>query len=84
MNVTDKTGNIVGAEVVEDDDKLLVMTVNGKAIRVRIKEIRLVGRIAQGVKLINLGAGDSVRSIARIVQGADDGDMDTEGGEDEE
>lgn len=75
MNVTEKTGKVVGAEMVEDDDRLLVMTQNGKAIRMKIKDVRLVGRIAQGVKLIDLAAGDKVKSIARIVQGADDGDL---------
>jgi len=81
MDVTDKTGVIVGAEVVENDDRLLVMTLNGKGIRIRVKEIRTTGRVAQGVKLIDLGAGDSVRSIARIIQGADDGDIEGEEGE---
>ena len=79
MNVTPKTGPIVGAEVVEDDDRLLVMTVLGKGIRIKVKDVRLVGRIAQGVKLIDLAAGDSVRSIARIVQSADDGDLEADG-----
>lgn len=79
MNVTPKTGPIVGAEVVEDDDRLLVMTVLGKGIRIRVKDVRVVGRIAQGVKLIDLAAGDAVRSIARIVQSADDGDLESEG-----
>lgn len=78
MNVTEKTGEIVGAEVVEEDDRLLVMTTNGKGIRIKVKEIRLVGRVAQGVKLINLAAGDAVRTISRIVQDADDGDLDVE------
>ncbi len=82
MNCTEKTGKIVGAEVVEDDDRLLVMTVNGKGIRLRVKDIRLVGRIAQGVKLINLAPSDQVRSIARIVQDEDDGEL--EGSEDQE
>ena len=78
MAVTDKTGKIVGAEVVDEDDKLLVMTTQGKGIRMKVNGIRLVGRIAQGVKLIDLAAGDSVRSIARIVQGTDDGDLDVD------
>ncbi|MBX3120329.1 MAG: DNA gyrase subunit A [Fimbriimonadaceae bacterium] len=78
MNVTEKTGEIVGAEVVDDEDKLLVMTTNGKGIRIKVKEIRLVGRVAQGVKLINLAGGDAVRTISRIVQDADDGDLDIE------
>jgi len=76
MNVTEKTGRVVGAEVVEDDDRLLVMTSSGKSIRLRVKDVRQVGRVAQGVKLINLAAGDQVRSIARVVQGADDGEVD--------
>jgi len=76
MNVTPKTGRIVGAEVVEDDDRLLLMTTQGKGIRMKVKDIRMVGRIAQGVKLIDLAAGDQVRSIARIVQSADDGEVD--------
>jgi DNA gyrase subunit A len=54
------------------------MTVNGKGIRLRVKEIRTTGRVAQGVKLIDLASKDSVRSIARIVQEEDDGDIDVE------
>jgi DNA gyrase subunit A len=82
MNCTAKTGFIVGAEVVEEDDRLLVMTVNGKGIRLRVKEIRTTGRVAQGVKLIDLASKDAVRSIARIVQEEDDGEI--EGGEEAE
>ena len=74
MQVTDKTGKVVGAEVVEDDDKLLLMTVNGKGIRMKVKGIRVTGRVAQGVKLVDLAAGDQVRSIARIIQSADEGE----------
>jgi DNA gyrase subunit A len=77
MQVTEKTGRIVGAEVVEDEHRLLVMTTQGKAIRVRVKEIRTTGRVAQGVKIINLAANDHVRSIAKIIADADDGDLDT-------
>lgn len=81
MNVTAKTGVIVGAEVVDEDDRLIVMTTNGKGIRVKVKEIRTTGRIAQGVRLINMAEGDSIASIARLVQSPQaaqgvDGDMD--------
>lgn len=82
MNVTAKTGTIVGAEVVDDTDRLLVMTVNGKGIRIKVSEIRVIGRIAQGVRLINLASGDMVRSVARVVQDADEGEL--EGSEDGE
>jgi DNA gyrase subunit A len=76
MNCTDKTGKIVGAEVVDDDDRLIVMTTGGKAIRMKVKDIRTTGRVAQGVRLINLAGNDQVRSLARIVSTTDDGDMD--------
>jgi DNA gyrase subunit A len=75
MQCTEKTGKIVGAEMVEPDDRLLMMTTKGKGIRVRVKEIRETGRVAQGVKLINLADTDQVRSIARIVKVTDDGEL---------
>jgi DNA gyrase subunit A len=84
MNVTAKTGEIVGAEVVEPDDKLLVMTVMGKGIRMKVSDIRTVGRVSQGVKLIDLAAGDTIRSIARVVQEADEGDLETAENADDE
>jgi DNA gyrase subunit A len=74
MNVTDKTGKVVGAEIVENDDQLVLMTVRGQAIRLRVKEVRTVGRIAQGVKLINLKPEDQVASIARLVKESDTGE----------
>ena len=80
MNCTEKTGLVVGAEVVEDDDKLLLMSVKGKGIRMRVKEIRATGRVAQGVRLVNLSGGDAVASIARIVKGTDDGELEGEEG----
>ncbi len=72
MNCTEKTGKIVGAEVVDDSDRLIVLTAKGKGIRVRVKEIRLVKRVAQGVKLINLSDGDAVASIARLMKSPED------------
>lgn len=83
MNCTEKTGKITGAEMVEDDDRLLVMTTRGKGIRVKVNEIRTTGRVAQGVKLIDLADGDTVRSIARLVKGADDGELEAAEDQDE-
>lgn len=75
MHVTAKTGPVIGAEIVNNDDQLVLMTEKAKAIKLRIKEIRTVGRIAQGVKLINLGEDDRVRSIARLVRDSDSGEI---------
>lgn len=74
MNCTEKTGKVIGAEVVENDDRLLLMSTKGKGIRMKVKEIRTTGRVAQGVKLVNLTGDDQVASIARIVKGTDDGE----------
>lgn len=74
MNVTEKTGRIVGAEVVDEDDVLMVITTGGKSIRTPIKPIRTTGRVAQGVKIINLAENDQVASIARLVKSIDDGE----------
>lgn len=78
MNVTTKTGKVVGAEIVDNDDQLVLMTEKAKAIKLRIKEIRTVGRIAQGVKLINLQPEDRVKSIARLVKDSDDGGIEAD------
>ncbi len=71
MNVTPKTGPIVDAAVVERDDKLIVLTESGIAIRMDISGIRSAGRSTQGVKLINLGDGDRVATIERLISTED-------------
>jgi len=69
MNVTRKTGRVVAAEVVEKDDKLILVTANSKGIRLRVSDLRITGRIAQGVKMIDLADGDRVAAVTRIVLG---------------
>ncbi|MCE5199261.1 MAG: DNA gyrase subunit A [Armatimonadota bacterium] len=66
MNLNEKTGNIVETAVVDDTDKIVIITTHGIMLKIRVKEIRSCGRSTQGVHLINLGAGDSVASLARI------------------
>lgn len=74
MNCTEKTGKIVSAEIVDEVDKLVVLTTGGQGIRIKVKDIRLVKRVAQGVKLINLKEGHLIASIARLVDDPDEGD----------
>jgi|LSQX01.2.fsa_nt_gb DNA gyrase subunit A len=66
MNITDKTGKIVETAVVDDTDKIAIVTNMGILLKIRVKEIRSIGRSTQGVRLINLGAGDGVAGLARI------------------
>jgi DNA gyrase subunit A len=64
--ITDKTGPIVGLEMVTDDEELIMATNTGTVIRIRVKDISTVGRIAMGVKLINLHDDVQVMSTAKI------------------
>jgi len=65
MNVTEKTGKIVETAVVDDSDRLIIITMHGITIKIKVADIRSTGRSTQGVRLINLGAGDVLSSIAR-------------------
>jgi DNA gyrase subunit A len=66
MTIDEKTGKVAGAVNVNDEDDLIAMTRSGKGIRTPVKEIRVMGRQAKGVKIITLEKGDKVVSIARI------------------
>jgi len=67
MNVTSKTGPIVDAAVVEPEDKLMVLTEAGVAIRMDVGPIRATGRSTQGVTLIKVGSADRVVTIERLI-----------------
>ena len=74
LNVTEKTGELISLQLVSPEDELMIITHKGVIIRQKIDSIRETGRIAQGVKLINLGEGDSVAAVAKIVQDLEAGD----------
>jgi DNA gyrase subunit A len=69
IKVDEKTGLVVAIEKVKDDDEIMVATLNGKIIRISAQEVRIVGRYAKGVKLIDLDEGDKVVSVVRYVPG---------------
>ncbi len=66
MNITEKTGKIVETAVVDDSDKIIIVTSGGIVLKIRVAEIRVSGRSTQGVRLINLSEGDAVASLARV------------------
>ena len=82
MRITDKNGPVVAVRQVLDEDQLILASNQGKVIRTRISEISEVGRVAQGVKLIDLEAGEKVGAVAKIVEKEDDdmGDGKGDGG----
>jgi DNA gyrase subunit A len=66
LNVTEKTGQLVGFLAVNESDDLFITCTSGVTIRTHVKDIREAGRATQGVKLINLDEGDEIAAIARI------------------
>jgi DNA gyrase subunit A len=82
MNITEKTGALVGLLSVEERDDLMITCESGVTIRMKVSSIREAGRATQGVKLINLDSGDKIAAIAAIRE-QDDASAETgeEGGE---
>jgi DNA gyrase subunit A len=76
MKTTDKTGRVVGGQQVTEDDQLMLISNKGKIIRMRIKDIRIIGRNTQGVRLIELEEGERVVSLARLAEKEEDEDED--------
>ncbi|MFI6041977.1 DNA gyrase subunit A [Nocardia sp. NPDC051321] len=74
-----KRGTLVGALIVEDEDELYAITSGGGVIRTVAKQVRKAGRQTKGVRLMNLGEGDTLLAIAR---NADEPDPDLLAGED--
>ena len=66
MQVTEKTGKVVSIQSVSDEYDLMIITRNGTVIRTAASDIRLAGRATQGVKVINLRAGDSIASVMAV------------------
>lgn len=72
QKTTDRVGDVVSARIVKDDDQMLLMTNNGQAIRSRCKEVSVLGRNTQGVRLMDLKGGEFVTGIA-VLDDEDDG-----------
>ncbi|GIV54496.1 MAG: DNA gyrase subunit A [Candidatus Kapaibacterium sp.] len=64
MNITEKTGNVVALLEITDDDDLVVITKSGRLIRQPARDIRLIGRNTQGVRLIRLEEDEEIADIA--------------------
>jgi DNA gyrase subunit A len=70
--VSERNGLVVAAKLVNDEDEIMLITTGGVLIRTRVKEIRELGRATQGVTLINLGEGEKLSGIEKIVETDDD------------
>jgi DNA gyrase subunit A len=70
MKTTEKTGCVVGALTVHENDEMMLITAGGQMVRTFVKDIREVGRNTQGVKLIELTEGDRLQAIAPVISEA--------------
>ncbi|HSA59718.1 MAG TPA: DNA gyrase subunit A [bacterium] len=72
VKTTDKNGAVVGVKQVTDDDDVMLITNQGKVIRMRVKEISVMGRNTQGVRLIHLEEGEKVVAFAKLAEKEED------------
>ena len=72
IKVGERNGPVVGAQLVLDDDDLILITGGGRLVRTRAKEITVVGRNTQGVRLIRLGKEEQLTSLGKVIEDAVD------------
>ncbi len=66
IKATKRNGPVIGIVPVTDDDELLMMTSRGKIQRVAAKEINIIGRNTQGVRIMNVDEGDALTAIVKV------------------
>ena len=72
IDITEKTGKLVTIRVVKDDDDLMIINKSGNTLRMHVDTIRLTGRVAQGVKLIDIAKRNDVISNVCVVDREDE------------
>ncbi len=73
-----KSDEVAGALSVTDDDEIMMFTQKGQAVRSPIRDVRITGRAASGVKLVNLAEGDTLIGISKVIASEDDAASETE------
>jgi DNA gyrase subunit A len=81
LKKTEKTGRMVALKEVIPDDELMMITRHGIVIRVPVEGISVIGRNTQGVRVMNLEAGDNLVDVARVVKEDDEGSEEPTGDE---
>ena len=83
LNVTEKNGNIVAFKIVTGDEDLMIITDSGIIIRLSLSQVSTTGRVAQGVKLINLKDEQAVSTVALITKEENTEEQETEHAEED-
>jgi len=66
LDVSERTGQVIGALSVVDKDSIIVTTTKGMVIRVKVKDIRVMSRATQGVHIVRLKEGDKVADVVKV------------------
>jgi len=77
INVTEKTGQLIAIKDVTDDNDLMIINKSGLTIRLAVSEVRITGRVTQGVKLINLKGKDSIAAVCKVNGGDEENEEET-------
>jgi DNA gyrase subunit A len=78
LNVTDKTGPLVGIKSVTDDNDLMIINKSGITIRVKVADLHIIGRATQGVRLINLEKrNDEIASVCKVASDLEENEPET-------
>lgn len=72
MNITEKTGLLVSINAVTDADDLMIINKSGLTIRMRVSDLRVMGRATQGVRLINIKGNDSIAAVCKVMKEDED------------
>ncbi|RNL91406.1 DNA gyrase subunit A [Sinomicrobium pectinilyticum] len=68
ISITEKTGKLVAIKSVSDTDDLMIINKSGIAIRLKVSDLRVMGRATQGVRLINIKGNDSIAAVAKVMR----------------
>lgn len=83
LSITDKTGRLVAIKIVTDENDLMIINKSGILIRLKVADVRVMGRATQGVRLINLTKkNDTIASVCKVMSASDEEVVEPESGED--
>ena len=78
IQTSERNGKVVAAQLVEENDQIMLITQGGTLVRTRISEVRVVGRATQGVTLIGLDEGDVLSGVQKVMTTMDDEEEEVE------
>lgn len=79
LSITEKTGRLVAIKVVTDDNDLMIINKSGILIRLKVADVRVMGRATQGVRLINLTKkNDTIAGVCKVMSAADEEAVESE------